>query len=195
MSANAILVCKAPSLKDTHLFDSKEFRTPVPQLNLAAFTRAKPFHADLSNSQGTSEGKPVYLLSLPTINFADKVFSDWTNLNALYLAIISPSPGKRKENFLPPSPPGVFCAALSAAALLCSVRGCWARTTLSRGLRGVKEPSSWDRGGWGGRRGRCSGAGVLRRREPAGRVEALSEAEERAWSASRTQQTALSCWN
>lgn len=92
------------------------------------------------------------------------MLSDLTDSNAVYLVIVSPSPGKRKEAFLPS--PEVFCAALLAAAELHSARGCQARTALSRGLGGVEEPSSQVRGRWGGSRGRCSGARLMHRMEP-----------------------------
>lgn len=109
-----------------------------------------------------SEGKPICLLSLPTINFADRVFSD---LSAIYLVIISPSPGKRKEDFLLLSPPGAFHAALPAAALLHSVRGCQAQTMLSGSLRDVKEPEEDEVEGEAGAAGLGYCAGGSRRGE------------------------------
>lgn len=138
MATNAMLVCKAPSLKDTHLSEPQDFRVPILRLSSVTITCTELFHADLCKSHDTSEEKPIYLLSLPTINFAEKVFSD---LSAIYVVTTSPSMEKRKEDFLPLSPPDMFWAALPAVALLHAARGCQAQTVLSRGLRDVKEPS------------------------------------------------------
>lgn len=59
MSTKAIWVCKALSLNDTHLFNLKDFRVPIPWLYSATFTPAELFHADLSKSHDTSEENPT----------------------------------------------------------------------------------------------------------------------------------------
>lgn len=139
--ANAVLVWKAPFLKDTHLFHPKEFRTPIPPLSLMLSC----FMATSKNPRTLQTGN---LLSLLTINFAYKAFSDLTDSKAIYLAIISPSLGRGRRilDFPLLFPPGVFCAASLAAALLHSLRGCQAQTTLSGGLGGAEEPSLQVRG-------------------------------------------------
>lgn len=64
--------------------------------------------------------------------------SDLTDLNAIYLVILSIFPWKRKKDFLLLSLSGVLCAASSAASLLPSVRVCQAQSTLAGGLESVR---------------------------------------------------------
>lgn len=47
MGTHAVLICKTPSLKDTHLFHLKEFRTQIQQTGSAIFTDGQLFPADL----------------------------------------------------------------------------------------------------------------------------------------------------
>lgn len=91
MSTNTILVCKAPSLKDTK--PGSQFHNSVLQLSLTLFP------ADIWKCQDISKWKTIYLLALAPINFADKVSSDLTDLNAIYLVSLLHLHGRESRIF------------------------------------------------------------------------------------------------